>query len=490
MRRALLALASTWGLLAVLAAQAQTSMPGSAAQTPAPASSAGGGRGEPPNKNLAGADRELANGNLVVASMLYTLAIHDNSATTDQRARAYRGLGTINSEEGNTDDAIHNLNEALRLSPRDDGAFYERGNVYRSLGKQSAAINDYSQAIRLNPRNAEAFYHRGIAYGAMGNLDRAIADYDSCLAVDPKISSAYFDRGIAHLAKSDYDHAVVDFSAVVRLSPDRAQAWFNLANAYRYKKDFARAAENYTQTLRVKPSDAWALFNRGVCYMNTRDYDRARADFQQFIQTNPTKDAHIELANVYYLMGQYPQAVAEYSASHSAQGDETLSLSGGDTSVLVPGQQYDMIWEFLASRRVGQDGGKQFRDAAARLKDAPWPSPIINYLMGSISAEELMRTAKASDPQGHRSLVCEVHTYVAENTAIKGDTEVALKYYRLAYQECPADFNETNLVAAGLKRLTGNTPPSPYGGAATATPSPAATATPRAAPTRSAATKP
>jgi tetratricopeptide (TPR) repeat protein len=54
--------------------------------------------------------------------------------------------------------------------------FSNRGMGYDDKGQTDRAIEDYDQAIRLNPQDADAFYNRGIAYADKGQTDRAIAD--------------------------------------------------------------------------------------------------------------------------------------------------------------------------------------------------------------------------------------------------------------------------------------------------------------------------
>jgi tetratricopeptide (TPR) repeat protein len=47
----------------------------------------------------------------------------------------------------------------------------------RRQGDYARAIADYDEAIRLDPKNFGAYYRRG-AYANKGELDRAIADSD------------------------------------------------------------------------------------------------------------------------------------------------------------------------------------------------------------------------------------------------------------------------------------------------------------------------
>jgi len=70
--------------------------------------------------------------------------------------------------------SINDFNKAIELNPKDEVAYYNRGNTYRTLGNYQQAINDYNKAIELNPKDADAYCNRGVAYYALGNIDMAI----------------------------------------------------------------------------------------------------------------------------------------------------------------------------------------------------------------------------------------------------------------------------------------------------------------------------
>ena len=69
-------------------------------------------------------------------------------------------------------------------------AHHERALSYRSKGDSDRAIADLSEAIRLDPKYAEAYYLRGVAYWNKGDLDRAVADYSEAIRLDPKLAAA------------------------------------------------------------------------------------------------------------------------------------------------------------------------------------------------------------------------------------------------------------------------------------------------------------
>jgi tetratricopeptide (TPR) repeat protein len=84
------------------------------------------------------------------------------------------------------------------------------------------AIADYGEAIRLNPEDATAYVGRGSAYLAKGDGDRAIADLDKAIRLNPEYSWVYRIRGIAYLFGDSLAKAYADFKVASELDPKNA----------------------------------------------------------------------------------------------------------------------------------------------------------------------------------------------------------------------------------------------------------------------------
>src|SRR6266702_4667914 len=109
------------------------------------------------------------------------------------------------------DQRIDGCSAVIRTA-RDKGdklaeAFNNRGVGYRLKGDSDRAIADYAQAIKLNAKFAAAFNNRGVAYDKKGEFDRAIQDYDQSIKLKPS-AEAHFNRGNAYLGKSQYASAI------------------------------------------------------------------------------------------------------------------------------------------------------------------------------------------------------------------------------------------------------------------------------------------
>jgi tetratricopeptide (TPR) repeat protein len=80
------------------------------------------------------------------------------------------------SQKRRYQEAITQLNQAIRLQPDSALSYNARGYAWFQLHKYTAAIRDLDQAIRLNPQYANAYHIRSSAKKAVADLTGAAAD--------------------------------------------------------------------------------------------------------------------------------------------------------------------------------------------------------------------------------------------------------------------------------------------------------------------------
>ena len=74
------------------------------------------------------------------------------------------------------DEAIADLNKALKLFPDFAHLYYNRANLQALSGNLPDAFEDYSKAIELNPAFAEAYYNRGVVQIFMKDTRKGCLD--------------------------------------------------------------------------------------------------------------------------------------------------------------------------------------------------------------------------------------------------------------------------------------------------------------------------
>ena len=76
----------------------------------------------------------------------------------------------------NYDDAISDINQAIKLFPDFAYSYYNRANLLAISGQLPDAYDDYTRAIELNPNFAEAYYNRGLVQIFMRDTHKGCLD--------------------------------------------------------------------------------------------------------------------------------------------------------------------------------------------------------------------------------------------------------------------------------------------------------------------------
>jgi tetratricopeptide (TPR) repeat protein len=166
-------------------------------------------------------------------------------------------------------------------------AYSNRGNARVNKGDTDLAIADYNESIKLDPAFAKAFNNRGIAYTRKGDLDRAIADFDAAIAMTPDYAGGLANRARAYERKRDYDRALSDLNEAIRIQPALA--------SLRNERCWIRAIKGLTddaladcnEAIRLGPASAAKFDSRGLTYLKMSRWDLAIADFNSALQMDP-----------------------------------------------------------------------------------------------------------------------------------------------------------------------------------------------------------
>jgi tetratricopeptide (TPR) repeat protein len=206
-----------------------------------------------------------------------------------KNAIAYFDRGEIYRSMSDYDHAISDFTQAIKLDPKYAMAYERRGDSHYSKHEYDRAKADYEKALKLDPQYSQSYNGRGLVYEAMGDFVRAFADFDQAIKLDPNgASNAYISRGHLYAGRGDYDRAIADLNQAINISPNNSIAYNNRGNCYNKKGDLDRAIADLNQAITINPNYALAHRNRGLAYSGKGEYDHAIADFEEAIRLDPT----------------------------------------------------------------------------------------------------------------------------------------------------------------------------------------------------------
>lgn len=181
-------------------------------------------------------------------------------------ATILRWIGFIELERQNYQAARDPLERAVAIDPNSVVAHLDLGNVYDGLKLYPKAMEEFRKVTRLKPESADAFYDLGLTQSKMGRwdeaadslrtaarLDAAAAKAGAGLREDPAMQDAL---GYALMNSADTRGAVTAYQKAVSLAPDNSEynyhlglAWRRLAEEKKEKPEVALA--NARRALRI-----------------------------------------------------------------------------------------------------------------------------------------------------------------------------------------------------------------------------------------------
>jgi tetratricopeptide (TPR) repeat protein len=146
--------------------------------------------------------------------------------------------------------------EALRLDPRLPGVRVELGKVYISLRRTDDAIRELELALKDSPGEGDASYFLGGLLVQEGRFAEGIPYLERAKQVKPDFWAPYFYLGKARLRLEQPAQAVVLLQRAVELNPDDAPAYYQLGRAL---EACGRESEARRALLRVRDLRTAAL---------------------------------------------------------------------------------------------------------------------------------------------------------------------------------------------------------------------------------------
>ncbi|MFA5857586.1 MAG: tetratricopeptide repeat protein [Elusimicrobiota bacterium] len=125
--------------------------------------------------------------------------------TNPANSEYHRVLGQIYSDEGNSEEALNCLIDALKWDPKNCFALIMMGNILsKHKNDITSATKYYDQAIKINPRDNIAINNLGANLMQSGKIEQAIKYFEMAYEIDPKYPHTTFALGLINDIKKDY----------------------------------------------------------------------------------------------------------------------------------------------------------------------------------------------------------------------------------------------------------------------------------------------
>jgi type IV pilus assembly protein PilF len=193
------------------------------------------------------------------------------------------------------------------------------GEAYLGSQRYNEALKELFQAEKLTPRDPKVHYNMGAAYYMKGMSDKAIDEFNKAISFDSKYSEAYNFLGTIYLEKGQWDKAIQSLqhalSNTLYDTPDKAL--FNMGRAYHSKGDYQTALKRYQEAKNTKPNTIDPVIieqHMGMAAFAKGSMEEAISHFRQTLELMPSfLEMHYWLGQSYLKQNKLAEARAEFN---------------------------------------------------------------------------------------------------------------------------------------------------------------------------------
>jgi tetratricopeptide (TPR) repeat protein len=195
------------------------------------------------------------------------------AALTFAQARAYRDWPTL-------------LRDTLAKNPGSWFARHGLGLWLLDHGEPEQALAQIEEALRAKPRSAESHVARGMARARLGDIEGALRDFDRAVELDPLYPDARLQRGMHRVTAGLPEPALEDLSAFIGPGAAHPLALLMRGRALRQLQRFPEALADLDRAVEIGPS-APAYVERGLVLGQTGREDAALEDAGRALRLDP-----------------------------------------------------------------------------------------------------------------------------------------------------------------------------------------------------------
>ncbi|MEI9889340.1 MAG: tetratricopeptide repeat protein [Caulobacteraceae bacterium] len=386
----------------------------------------------------------LLAGNLDEAIRLFTHAIAFGALTAKNQAITLNLRANAYLEKGQTEVALDDINESLRLTETPD-AHFTRSKIYIAQFRYDDAVEELNKTMQMGSQAADVWALRGHAQLYAGRLNEAVKDLDQSIKLVSDYGFAWKTRGHAYMNMGQDDKAIADETKAIAIDGKDVEAHWLRAYAYRYrKKDLPKALADYTAALSADPADSSARTGRADTYEEMGRFAEAQGDYDEWIKQNPRGPFG------YWARGRL----------NLVQGKAGAAADLAKAVSLKPTDPYNVLWLHLARTKEGANDTAELQANAAKPNRAIWPGPLLDYFTGKADAATVLSKAGQGEGKAKATQLCEANLFLGQDDLAKGRKSEGLEKLQTAAKTCDGTSREARLTRAELQR-SGVTAPKP-----------------------------
>ncbi len=360
---------------------------------------------------------------------------------TDESGRKFQALvdrGVELMKRGKFYDAIPPLKEALEIKPDSVIARYNLSMSLLSIGRPKEALNEISPAIKSNPKSPLVYLGLGNINKSLRRYGEAIEAYTRATTLDANFITAYLNLGSLHSQLGQFAESEKAFIEAVRINPNDPTTLNGLGVARFRLGNHEEGLKFISEAVRIFPKYTNAYINLGAFYKELGRYEESIEAYSEAIRLVPKlPHTYLSRSHNYFYLGK-GEAAAE-----DAKAYLDYTNWNGDLA------QFMVITAVLGYRQAGLNSEAEvlLSQAPKRLEVVAWPFPVISYLKGEMSAQQVVNLADNNDR------MTEARVYLGIDLIRQGKQREGIAHLQWVKDHGNRRFVEYPMALAELNRI-------------------------------------
>ncbi|RHZ87859.1 hypothetical protein Glove_29g35 [Diversispora epigaea] len=233
----------------------------------------------------------------------------DNAIALRNRCESYRML--MDSEN-----ALEDLNKLCILEPENDYQYQLRGAILLDMRKWNDSLENLNKAIKSLPNNVATIGNRAKLYCKLRQYNLALKDTQDGILMDPRNLIIRQQSMDLHRRNNQYDVAIGEAEVALMIDQKNINTLLIRADVYFLKRKYNYSLVDLDNANRIAPKNSFVLISRSELFCKMKYYEDALYNVQCALEIKSADHYALEVrGNIYRKQHKYEEALVDYDKS-------------------------------------------------------------------------------------------------------------------------------------------------------------------------------
>lgn len=198
-------------------------------------------------------------------------------------------LARVQIEQEKYDDAIIQLNDALKIEPNNTSAFKYLGYAYRGKEDFPKAIEFFEKVPAADLESEDFVILAGI-YAGNKDMSKSYDAFNKAISLDSAESSIYYELGKIQFNNNEYEPAIVSLDKAISMGSRQLAAHVYKGIAYYQLKKYDEAIQAFDQAISLDATFAFSYLWKGRALIALNRKDEAITAYNKVLELEPDNE--------------------------------------------------------------------------------------------------------------------------------------------------------------------------------------------------------